>query len=335
MIYLKYKSGQKIFGGVFLGFIISLSIWIILNLFVFSKNNLDNNIEYQENITGNYAVYAFPVPENVSFAGEKIPVENFDVKESLDKEILKVAYWHSELFLYLKRANRYFPMIEKILKENGVPDDFKYLAVAESGLENVVSPAGARGVWQFLKSTGKQYKLEITNEIDERYNLEKSTKAACNYLKNSYKTYKDWALVAASYNVGQGNLNKQIKKQQVHSYYDLLLNQETARYLYRTVALKLILSNPKNYGFRFRKQDLYPEIQTYNAVIDSSVSNITKLAKHFGTNYKMLKYFNPWLRKNKLTNPKKKVYVLKIPKKGARNKNYFKNTNNQDSIINK
>ncbi len=323
---LLQNSTNKIFRNIFFGFLFFLTILGILSLFVFSKSNLKTKT-YQDTINNNYNIYAFPMPENVDFAGERIPIDNFDVRESLDREILKVAYWHSECFLYIKRANRYFPLIEKILKENGLPDDFKYLAVAESGLTNAVSPAGARGVWQFMKGTAKEYNLEINEEVDERYNIEKSTKAACIYLKRLYKKYKKWTSSAAAYNVGQGRLSKQIKKQGSESYFDLLLNKETGRYVYRIVALKLILSNPQNYGFRFKKKDLYPEIQTYNTEIDTAISSMVLLANSFDTNYKILKYFNPWIRKDKLTNKKHKKYIFKIPTSGARNKNYFKDIN--------
>jgi len=306
----------------------------IISIFIFATNYFKlEDKQYNKLRDSTYSVYALPMPDSITFAGDYVPIENFDVREALDKELHKITYWHSETFLYLKRAHRYFPIIEKILKENGIHDDFKYLAITESGLTDVVSPSGATGFWQFLKATGKSYGLEINKEVDERYNIEKATVAACKYLKDSYKKYNDWAMVAASYNTGQGNLNKQVAKQKTSNYYDLLLNSETSRYVYRIIAFKLILSNPQAYGFKFREKDLYPVIPTYEVKLDSSVTNFVDFAKHYNTNYKMLKYFNPWLRDNFLTNKNKKSYTIKLPVGDARNKNYYSETSNK--IINK
>jgi len=173
---------------------------VIFNLFSYSNTRFNHEEEYKKNVENNYAVYAFPTPEKLDFAGEKVPLENFDVRESLDLEILKVAYWHSEMFLYLKRANRVFPIVEPILKKYGIPDDFKYLMVAESGLVNVVSPARAEGYWQFLSGTAREYGLEVNKEVDERYHLKKSTEAACKYLKKRYVKFGSWSMAAAAYN---------------------------------------------------------------------------------------------------------------------------------------
>jgi membrane-bound lytic murein transglycosylase D len=208
------------------------------------------------------------------------------------------------------------------------------LAVAESGLSNVVSPAKAAGFWQFMKKTALSYGLEVNDEVDERYHLEKSTIAACKFLKNAYKKYGDWALVAASYNMGQGNLDKQIQRQGCNKYYDLLLNAETSRYVYRLIAFKLIMTNPHSYGFKFRKKDLYPEIPVYTVKLDSAVTDFASFAKNHGTNYKMLKYFNPWLRDNILTNKYKKTYTITLPEKDSRHKDYFNGLVDADSIIN-
>ncbi len=303
----------------------------ILSIFIFAKNYIILEQKYNDLRDSTYSVYALPVPDSVFFAGERVPIENFDVREALDMELHKICYWHSETFLYLKRAHRYFPVIEKILKENNIPDDFKYLAVAESGLTNAVSPSGATGFWQFLKTTGQSYDLEITKEIDERYHLEKSTEAACRYLKYLYKIYGNWAMAAASYNTGQGNLNKQVTKQNKENYYDLLLNSETSRYVYRIVAFKLIMTNPQDYGFKFRKLDLYPQIPVNLVKLDTSVTDFAAYATHFKTNYKLLKYFNPWLRENFLTNTNNKSYSIQIPKPGSRSKNYF--TEQDEQII--
>ncbi len=296
-------------------------VFFIFKLFNFSIPSFLPNSDdekYQELIKKRYAFFALPMPEKVEFAGEALPIEDFDVREAVDKELLKVSYWHSELFLYLKRANRSFPVIEPILKENGIPDDFKYVAIIESGLVNVSSPAGAKGVWQFMAATAKEYGLEVNKEVDERYHLEKSTVAACKYLKDRHYSFKNWSMVAASYNMGAGGLNKNRKYQKENSYFDLLLNPETSRYIYRTVAVKLIFENPENYGFHFRQKDLYPVIPTHEVKVDSALFDLVKFAKDNGTNYKMLKYFNPWLRARRLTNKYKKTYYLKIPNEGAR-----------------
>ncbi|MEN8119730.1 MAG: lytic transglycosylase domain-containing protein [Bacteroidota bacterium] len=295
---------------------------VIFNLFSYSHTRFNQDLEYEKNIENNYAVYAFPVPEDLDFAGEKVPLKNFDVRESLDKEILKVAYWHSEMFLYLKRANRVFPIVEPILKKNGIPDDFKYLMVAESGLVNVVSPAGAEGYWQFMSSTAKEYGLEVNNEVDERYHLKKSTKAACKYLKKRHKKFGSWAMVAASYNAGDGGINKYINYQKVNSYYDLAMFSETGRYVYRTLAYKLIMQNPEKYGFNYRNKDLYPQIPVMEVEVDSSITDMIAFSKKYDINYKLLKIFNPWLRAHQLTNKTKKKYILDIPEKGARSKKY-------------
>jgi membrane-bound lytic murein transglycosylase D len=308
----------------------------IISLFIFAKDYfIVDKTPYKQLKDSTYSVYALPMPDSVYFAGERVPLEQFDVKESLDKELHKITYWHSETFLYFKRAYRFFPTIEKILAEQNVPDDFKYLAVAESGLSNAVSPAGATGFWQFMKKTAQSYGLEVNDQVDERYHLEKSTVAACKFLKDAYKKYGDWALVAASYNMGSGNLDKQMKRQNNRNYYDLLLNPETSRYVYRLVAFKLIMNDPHSYGFKFRKKDLYPEIPTYTVTLDSAVTDFAAYAQYHGTNYKMLKYFNPWLRDNILTNKYKKTYTLIIPEKGARNKDYYIGVNDADSILNK
>ncbi len=305
------------------GILVMGVILFIIKLFSFSKTDEIDN-KYQDTINNNYVVYAPIIPSDVDFAGEKIPVDNYDVRESLDMELMKTMYWHSEALLYIKRANRYFPIIEPILAKNGVPDDFKYLAVAESGLKNVVSPAGAAGYWQFLKATGIEYKLEITTEIDQRYDIEKSTQAACEYLLNAYKKYKNWTLVAASYNMGGGALNKEIETQKVDNYYDLLLNSETGRYVYRIVAYKLIMKNPRNYGFVFRDKDLYPTIKTKTLEIDSTISNLIDFAKANNTNYKVFKDLNQWLRSKTLTNTTKKKYYIRVPIENSRNFDYFK-----------
>jgi len=261
----------------------------------------------------------FKLPTDVTFAGENLPLDNFDTRESLERELLTSAYRHSSTILIIKRANRYLPVIEKILKENDIPDDFKYLAAAESEYSNMISPAGATGFWQIMQETGREEGMEINNEVDERYNIEKSTQFACDYFKKSYEKYGNWTLVAASYNGGRSAIDEQIAIQHQNNYYDLLLADETARYIFRAVAYKLIITNPENFGFRIGKNDLYPELKYYEVKVDTAVSSFSDFAGHFGTNYKLLKFLNPWLRKPYLTAKQNKVYLIKIPEDGMRN----------------
>lgn len=254
------------------------------------------------------------IPESVSFAGEIFPLNQFDVKESLDRELLSNAYFHSQTIRYIKLAPRYFSVIEPILKENGVPDDFKYLALAESGFNpRAVSPSNAVGFWQFLKGTAQDFGLTVNTEIDERYNVEKATFAACDYLLDSYKKYGNWIMVAASYNAGIRGIERQTERQKTDSYFDLLLVEETGRYLYRIVALKLILENPEKYNFVIQENEKYPIIKTRDVEISASVKDFADFAKEQGINYKLLKDFNPWLRQNYLTVSNGKKYTVKIP----------------------
>jgi len=277
--------------------------------------------DYMELFHKHYGVFALNIPDTVYFAGEIVPIYNFDVYESFDRELHVNTYWHSQFYLYLKRANRFLPIIEPILKEHNIPDDFKYLCIAESGLSNVVSPAGASGFWQFMKKTGESYNLIINDEIDERYHLQKSTVAACKYLKDAYKVYKNWALVAAAYNMGQTALDRQIRQQKVSSYYDLLLNDETSRYVFRIAAIKMIFENPKKFGFNYESRHLYHQIPTEKIIVDSTIANFADFALEQGINYKILRILNPWIRSYKLTNPTKREYEILIPKEGFRDLN--------------
>jgi hypothetical protein len=260
----------------------------------------------------------FKLPDSVSFAGERMPLENFDTRESLEREIITTAYRHSSTILIIKRANRYFPIIEKILDEYKIPDDFKYLAVAESDLSNLISPAGATGFWQIMSASGNEDGMEINTEVDERYNIEKSTEFACRYFLKSYDKYGSWTLAAASYNGGRNALNEQIKIQGEHNYYDLLLTEETARYIFRAISYKLIINNPAAYSLEVEKKDLYPVIKFHEVRVDTAVTSFSEFARKFGTNYKMLKLLNPWLRKPFLTNSNGKPYMIKIPDDGVR-----------------
>jgi hypothetical protein len=260
----------------------------------------------------------FKLPEEVTFAGERMPLENFDTRESLERELLTGAYRHSSTILIIKRANRYLPVIEKILLKNDIPDDFKYLAAAESEYSNIISPAGATGFWQIMQETGKEEGMEINAVVDERYDVERSTQFACDYFRRSYEKYGSWTLAAASYNGGRAAIDEQIEIQHQNNYYDLLLAEETARYIFRAVAYKLIISDPDSYGFAIAKDELYPELKYKEVTVDTAVTSFTQFAGQFGTNYKLLKFLNPWLRKPYLTPKPGKAYMIKIPADGMR-----------------
>lgn len=281
------------------------------------KGEVQNEKMTSKRLLNDYNVYAIPMPDGLNFAGEAVPVENPDILERMDRELLVNTYWQSNALLIFKRANKYFPTIEKILAEEGVPDDLKYLAVIESGLTQAVSPARATGFWQILKETGREYGLEVNDNVDERYHVEKSTRAACKYLKQSKEKFGSWTAAAAAYNAGNYGVSRRFKEQNVQDYYDLLLGEETGRYVFRIIALKEILSNPKKYGFNFRAEDLYTEVPTYKVEVDTAVTDFVKFAERFNINYKLLKLHNPWLRETKLNNSSGKKYYIEIPEKGA------------------
>jgi len=255
-------------------------------------------------------------PSEVDFAGEKAPLQIADVRERFDRELLVNANLHSSTILIMKRANRAFPIIEPILKQYGVPDDFKYLAVIESALMNAVSPSGAKGVWQFMPDTAKEKGMEVNDGVDERYHLKKSTEAACKYLLQAKEKFGNWTLAAASYNGGMTGVNNKITEQKVSDYYDLLLTDETSRYVFRILALKEIMKNPTLYGFDVAKHELYENIPTKTIEVDSSITDLATFAKAQGINYKILKIHNPWLRDKKLVNISKKKYLIEIPTEG-------------------
>jgi hypothetical protein len=256
------------------------------------------------------------LPTQIDFAGEKTPLHIVDVRERLDREMVINTNLHSSTTLILKRANRAFPVIEPILKKYGVPDDFKYLAVIESGLANVVSPSGARGVWQFMPLTAKEQGMEVNDFVDERYHLEKSTEAACRYLLDAKNKFGNWTLAAAAYNGGMGGINKQLTNQQVSDYYDVLLTEETSRYVFRILALKEIMLNSAKYGFEIPNEQLYHPIEVKKIEVDSTITDLATFAKEQGINYKILKLHNPWLRDKKLENKSKKSYTIEIPIEG-------------------
>ncbi len=272
--------------------------------------------EGDKNVSPAYRISAIDIPENLVFAGEAVPQEDPEVLERIDREFLVNTYWQSNALLLMKRAHKYFPVIEPILAKNGVPDDFKYLAVAESGLQNVVSPAGAAGFWQILKATGREYGLEVNDNVDERYHLEKATEAACRYLKRYKEKYGSWTMAAAAYNTGTGSIDKYMNIQKAGDYYDLLLGEETGRYVFRILAIKEILSYPDKYGYVVTQEDFYNNVPTFQVEVDTPVTDFAAFAKQYEINYKILKRHNPWLREPHLNNASGKKYQIAIPLKG-------------------
>lgn len=261
-------------------------------------------------------IHGVNLKQPFNFAGESLPMTNFDVRERLDRELSVNSYWHSSTLLNIKASTRFFPVMEKILKENEVPDDFKYLAVAESSLRNAHSPVGAKGVWQFMKNTATFYGLEVNSEVDERFHVEKATEAACKYLKGYKKQFGNWTLAAAAYNMGGPKLKKELDVQGSESYYDLNLNAETNRYVFRIVAIKEIINRPQNFGFYLDNEDMYRPLDDYKIVeVDKAIPSLADFSKEHGISYRMLKVYNPWLRSSKLTNSKGKTYQIKIPNK--------------------
>ncbi len=291
-----------------------LALLVIVKLLSFTGVVVSPHAENQQSLEESYGVVALPIPDGLNFAGEPVPVDNFEVRERFDRELLVNTYWQSQTLMFFKRAHRWFPLIESILEEEGVPDDFKYLALIESGLMNVVSPAGASGYWQILQSTGRELGLEVNTEIDERYHVEKSTRAACKYLKDAHKRYNNWTLAAASYNMGRAGLNRQLSNQRTGNYYDLWLNDETSRYVFRILAIKTIFENPPAHGFHFSEQDLYPPLDYYTVRVDTTINDLVAFAHHHQITYKELRTLNPWLRRTSLPNRSGKEYEIMITK---------------------
>lgn len=289
-------------------------VLILVTGFVFKIDGFTALKSYGEEPT--YKVYALELPDTLSFAGEKVPLDSPDLRERLDRELLVNTYWQSNMMLLLKRANKYFPTIEKILNEEGVPGDLKYLSVIESGLENVVSPAGARGFWQIMRTTGREYGLEVNSNVDERYHIAFSTRMAAQYLKKAKKKFGSWTLAAASYNRGMSGIQRNLNNQKVESYFDLRLGQETSRYVFRVLAVKEIIENPSKYGYVFDDTDLYYSVPVRLHGLDTAISNLTAFAEKMGVNYKILKIHNPWLLQNHLNNRSRKYYEIAIPERG-------------------
>jgi len=299
-------------------FIFALVAFAAFEGFYYSRNSERSaaDSDYQKAFLHSNKIFSLVLPDKAEFAAEEAPMGLYYVREGLDRELMVNTYWHSSTLLMLKKSNRYFHIIIPILKKHNIPEDFKYLALIESGLTNVKSPAGAAGFWQIIPGTAKNFGLEISEQVDERYDIEKATEAACKLLRGSYNKFGSWTLAAAAYNVGEGRIAKELERQKANNYYDLYLPDETMRYIFRIIALKLLYEHPTEYGYFIRKKDLYPPIPTYSVTIDSSITNLPVFAKSMKINYRLLKEFNPWLRSDKLTNPAKKKYILTFPKKG-------------------
>ncbi len=294
-----------------LGILATIALLVIFNFYY------GNEVNTVETYPQDYKIVTPPVPSELDFCGEDVPLYNTDIKERIEREFIVNTYWHSATVLLLKNANRWFPVIEPILEKNGIPDDFKYMCMIESNLSNVVSPAGAVGFWQLMKGAAKKYGLDVNGEIDERYNVEKATEAACKYLKDAYQKYGNWTMAAGSYNMGMNGVENQMDRQKTNNYYNLVLNEETTRFVARIISMKIIHQNPERYGFFIPEDDLYEPLQTYTVKINSGVKHFADFAHRHKINYATLKYFNPWLRENYLTNRKKKIYEIKLPVKGT------------------
>lgn len=292
---------------------------LIGSVVLFSSSQTEDSIAQKQlaqmnSFQDDYHIAMPPIPAELTFCGERVPMDEWEVKERLEREVLSNTYWQSNTLLLLKRSGKYFPLIEKILEEEGVPEDFKYLAVAESGLTQAVSPAGARGMWQFMKSTAEAYGLNVSGEIDERYHVEKSTRAACAYLKKAKDHLGSWTLAAAAYNRGLPGIKRDLDKQKVEEYFDLYLNTETSRYVFRIIAFKLIMNTPESYGFHLKEADYYNPVPVESVAIDTTIWNLPDFAKSNNTTYKTIKLLNPWLRDDHLTIKPGDSVIIDLPK---------------------
>jgi membrane-bound lytic murein transglycosylase D len=297
------------------GIIITVALLLAALLTFFGFSRQENPQQEPGLINAGEHYYKLPpLPDTLSFMGEPVPLSRFDVRESLERELLVNSYFHSQTIRFIKLAPRFFKIIGPILEEEGVPSDFCYLAVAESNMNpKAVSTAGAVGFWQFTAATASDYGLEVTPEVDERYHIELSTRAACRFLKSAYAKYGSWALVAAAYNAGRTSVDRQLARQKVSNYYDLLMGEETERYVFRILALKLIMQNPVKYGFQIPDEEKYPVWNTRKVEISGPIANLADFAIENGITYKTLKYYNPWLRDNVLTNKQGKKYFIELP----------------------
>ena len=310
--------------------IVLASLALIGEAFIFATTRETNDDVHRKAIKANYHIYAPVLPDTLYFAGERVPMNIYYVRESMDRELMVNMYWQSNILLYMKRAGRFFPIIEPILKKNGVPDDFKYLCVIESGLQNVTSSAKAQGYWQFIKSTGEKYGLTVNDDIDMRNNIVASTEAACRYLKDLKQRFGSWTSAAAAYNCGEGGLSRRYKLESVNNYYDVRLNPETARYVYRILAVKQIMQHPQDFGIYIRQCDLYPPIPTQTATLSGRDIDLYEYARQHNCSYKMLRELNPWLINETIKNKADKTYTIKLPiKKGTEMTTIRPNSSNE------
>ena len=315
--------------------IILASLAIAGEAFIFATRKEESEELHARAIRADYHVYAPSIPDTLSFCGERVPLNIYYVREGLDRELVSNMYYQSNTLFSIKRAVRYFPTIEHILKEQGVPEDMKYLCVIESGLQCVASPAGAQGWWQFMKPTGQKYGLEISDEIDMRNNLELSTVAACKYLKELKARFGGWTEAAAAYNCGENGMDRRLANQRQKSYYDLYLNRETQRYVFRILALKLIMQHPQDYGYTVRRCDTYPELPFEEVTLSGKDVDLVQFAVDNGTTYKMLRTYNPWLTTDKLKNKADKTYKVKIPTKKGTEYNTITRGRHDTTVIEK
>lgn len=299
--------------------VVLIALFGLVLALLLNSNSFTEDEKNRDDFNTHYRIHSLPLPQSVVFAGQSIQLDDPDQQERYDRELLTNIYWQSQTLLFIKRAPKYFPLIEQILKQQGIPDDFKYLALAESGLQElVVSPSQAAGIWQFLDGTAKRYGLTVNEEIDERYHLEKATLAACAYFKESYAIFGDWALVAASYNMGIEGIRRQLTLQHAQTFQELYLNAETSRYLFRIIALKNILEHPQSFGFYVPQQQRYETVKTLVVALPTQVSDLATLAHKLNSNYKWLKALNPWLRKNQFDNKNPTPVYIKLPEKQVR-----------------
>ena len=320
------KNAVTLFFGMYPNSIVKFFSVFFFCFFCSCSNQKDADLPKQETVITSKTPTLFalpPLPEEIVFCGQKIDITDEDTRERLDREVLVNAYFQSSTAMSIKRANRYFPQIEKILKEENVPDDFKYLAVIESGLVQAVSPVGAQGFWQFMPFTAKEFDLEMSTEVDERLHIEKSTRAACAYIRNAHESLKDWLLTAASYNRGIGGVRQDMKWQGTEHYFDTDMNSETGRYAFRILAVKLIFEHPDQYGYDVKNMELYQPFQVKKVKIHKSIPNLAKWALAKGFNYKIVIKLNPWIKGNRLT-IKKKKYEIILPSHTENLKPYHK-----------
>jgi len=302
------NSFLKCLLGTLTGALIAFSAFALLSFKPANEPEQDSSL-----VTINRSV---SIPKNISFLDTTIALSRYDMRERFDREMLSFVYQHSLTITTIKRANQYFPRLDTLLKKYGVPNDFKYLALIESSFNvRSVSSVKAAGIWQLMPETAKELGLEVNDEVDERYNLEKSTEAACHYFNKAYAKFGSWMAVAASYNAGMGKMQSELCKQQTCNALDLLLPEETSRYMFRLFAAKELLKDPQKYGFVLKKEDMYQNISCKNVMVDSTVADWTIFAKQFGITYSQLKDFNVWLRSPNLTNKERKTYTIKIPNK--------------------